>query len=58
MAISQSEWDKFYGDRINYIQYHRSDFKSITKYLSNDRGHLRPLIWYKRAKSGLQKYKQ
>ena len=33
MAISQSEWDKFSGDRIlvNYI-YLRSDFKSITKY--------------------------
>ena len=44
MAISQSEWDKFSGDRINYI-YLRSDFKSITKYLWNDRGNLRPLIW-------------
>ena len=44
IAISQSEWDKFYGDRINYI-YLRYDFKSITKYLWNDRGHLRPLIW-------------
>ena len=43
MAISQSEWDKFYVDRINHI-YLRSDFKSITKYLWNDRGHLRPLI--------------
>ena len=33
MAISQSELDKFSGDRIpvNYI-YLRSDFKSITKY--------------------------
>ena len=33
MANSQSEWDKFSGDRIpvNYI-YLRSDLKGITKY--------------------------
>ena len=36
MAISQSEWDKFSGDRINYI-YLRCDFKSITEYTQHTR---------------------
>ena len=41
MAIGQSEWDKFSGDRIPVHYIHlRSDFKSITKctLLQNKRG--------------------